>query len=237
MVAYYRDARFGQRPHYKPEELDRECESIISGFLKGLHGAAHYPVRTDDLTKLIERDTTDLDLYADLSGYGPDVEGVTEFTPGQKPRVLISASLSQSPSQENRLRTTLTHEYGHVHFHSYLWDMDTGSGNLFPQHQTHANKGICKRDTILNAGQSDWMEWQAGHVCGALLMPKSVVVQRFHDFATRHKVSAPLWSTTPTGALWVNEVVTAFQVSSDAARIRSLKLGLLSESRPLATLL
>jgi hypothetical protein len=108
---------FGRRPHYKPEELDRECEAIINGFLKGLYGEARYPVKTDDLTKLIERDAETLDLYADLSGYGMDVEAVTEFNPGRKPRVFIAAALSE-PSKENRLRTTLTHEYGHVHFHA-----------------------------------------------------------------------------------------------------------------------
>ncbi len=79
MVTYVRDqtGRFQQRPHYKPEELDRECESVITGFLKGLYGEARYPVDTEDLKKLIERDAEDLDVYADLSIYGPDVEGKT----------------------------------------------------------------------------------------------------------------------------------------------------------------
>jgi len=46
MVTYVRDltGRFLQRPHYKPEELDRECESVISGFLKDLYGEVRYPV-------------------------------------------------------------------------------------------------------------------------------------------------------------------------------------------------
>jgi len=34
---------------------------------------------------------------------------------------------------------------------------------------------ICYRDNILDAAQTDWMEWQAGYVCGALLMPASKV--------------------------------------------------------------
>ena len=58
MVKYVPDrtGRFSQRPHYAPKELDRECENIIAGFLKERHGAAKYPVSTDDLTVLIERD-------------------------------------------------------------------------------------------------------------------------------------------------------------------------------------
>jgi len=81
MVKYVPDrtGRFSQRPHYEPKELDRECETIIAGFLKERHGAAKYPVSTDDLTVLIERDTESLDQFADLSGYGRNVEGLTHF--------------------------------------------------------------------------------------------------------------------------------------------------------------
>jgi len=65
MVKYIPDrtGRFSQRPHYEPKELDRECENIIAGFLKERHGAAKYPVSTDDLTVLIERDTESLDHF------------------------------------------------------------------------------------------------------------------------------------------------------------------------------
>jgi hypothetical protein len=102
MVKYLPDrtGRFSQRPHYEPKELDRECENIIAGFLKERHGAAKYPVSTDDLTVLIERDTESLDQFADLSGYGCNVEGLTHFQPGRKPHVRISASLA---GDENRL--------------------------------------------------------------------------------------------------------------------------------------
>ena len=86
MVRYVRDAtgRFSQRPHFRPEELDRECENIIAKFLKDKYGKAEFPVTTDDLTLLIERDTDDFDSYADLSVYGNDVEGVTEFSARQE---------------------------------------------------------------------------------------------------------------------------------------------------------
>jgi hypothetical protein len=115
-MRYVRDqtGRFGERPHYEPKELDVMFERIVVEFLKGKKGKAEFPITTEDVTVLIERDTEDLDLYADLSAYGQGVEGVTEFAPGRKPRVRISASLGTSETQENRLRTTLTHEYGHV---------------------------------------------------------------------------------------------------------------------------
>jgi hypothetical protein len=233
MVISVRDARFGERPHYKPEELDRACETIITGFLKDTYGESHYPLTTDDLTKLIERDAESLDLYADLSGYGSDVEGVTEFNPGHKPRVLIAEAL-QDPGRENRLRTTLTHEYGHVHFHAYLWDVAAATGSLL-QH-AHADKGICKRDGIMQATEGNWMEWQAGYVCGALLMPKTVFLKLFAAFGSTRGLEGALSEQSPHATAWFNECAEAFQVSTDAARIRSLKLGLILAGPPRPTL-
>ena len=79
MVRYVRDStgRFSERPHYEPKELDRECENIVGKFLTRKYGKAAFPLSTDDLTQVIEREAEDLDLYADLSKYGADVEGVT----------------------------------------------------------------------------------------------------------------------------------------------------------------
>ncbi len=111
--------------------------------------------------QLIERDAEDLDVYADLSIYGPDVEGVTEFKPGRKPAVKIASVLTEDERRENRLRTTLTHEWGHVHFHAYLWEVDPPPADLLRQ-QPNRDKVICKRDSMLDAAQTDWMEWQAG---------------------------------------------------------------------------
>jgi hypothetical protein len=88
-------------------------EEIVVNFLKGHLGKVQFPIQTDDLTILIERDTEDLDPYADLSAYGDRVEGLTEFMPGRKPCVRITAALATSENRENRYRTTPTHEYGH----------------------------------------------------------------------------------------------------------------------------
>lgn len=115
--------RFQWRPSYRPKELDFECERIVSGFLLGKYGAIDFPLSTDDLSIMIEGDTTDLDLYADLSGEGEEVEGLTDFFPSKKPAVKISRELSLDGSRVGRLRTTLAHEYGHVRFHKFLWDI------------------------------------------------------------------------------------------------------------------
>ena len=68
--------RFAERPHYTPEELDGECERIITAFLRKRRGDVCLPVTTDDLNVLIEQTGASLDAYADLRSYGPDVEGV-----------------------------------------------------------------------------------------------------------------------------------------------------------------
>ena len=54
----------------------------------------------------------DLDPYADLSAYGADVEGVTEFFPNRGPKVSISERIAADERRENCYRTTLTHEFG-----------------------------------------------------------------------------------------------------------------------------
>ena len=76
-----RSGRFTQRPHYEPKELDRECEAIVSAFLRERHGSVAYPLTTDDLTVLIERDTESLDQYADLSAYGRFVGDLYTLVP------------------------------------------------------------------------------------------------------------------------------------------------------------
>ena len=228
MVRYVRDTtgRFSQRPHYKPEELDRECENIITKFLNDKYGKSEVPVTTDDLTLLIERDTEDFDPYADLSMYGSDVEGVTEFQSGRKPKVKITENLSNDERRENRLRTTLTHEYGHVHFHAYLWEIEPPGPNLLRQNP-NANKQICKRDDILDAAQTDWMEWQAGHACGALLMPVSYLRRVVGAYQEANNLFGIIGTSSEHGQALIARIQQEFQVSADAARVRLLKLNIL----------
>lgn len=201
---------------------------LIGKFLRDLYGKVEFPISTDDLTKLLERHVDDLDLYADLTtDYGDGVEGVTEFRPGHKPNVRISTDLSSVEGRENRLRTTLTHELGHVHFHTWLFD-DRQQG-LFP-HSKAAAAQVCKRETIIDAPMVDWMEWQAGHVCGAILMPASRVRKAAKDLLQTIKPPdlEPITATGTYGAALIRQVMDRFQVSSEAARIRLLRLEILT---------
>ncbi len=228
MVVYVPDktGRFARRPHYEPKELDRECEGIVGTYLKEKYGKAEFPISTEDLTVIIEREVETLDQYADLTGFGPKVEGITYFQPGRRPRVAISQNLSLDDNRATRLRTTLAHEYGHVHFHAYLWESEPPGPDLLKSNP-RASMQVCYRDTMLDAAMSDWMEWQAGYVCGAILMPASRLRQLAGEFLEEKQhfgAMAPDDSRVPE---LIERVRGRFDVSGDAARIRLLKLGVL----------
>jgi hypothetical protein len=221
-----RTGRFSKRPHYLPDELDFECERVILAFLQKKYGKADFPIDTDDLTVLIE-EQADLDAYADLSGEGHGVEGMTEFESGKRPLVKIADGLNV-PHLENRLRTTMTHEYGHVHFHRFLFEEPSGRpDSLFGAPQIcQGNK--CHRDTIIAASERDWMEWQAGYVCGAILMPVGALVKTVQQFRQEHDLPFTNLSVqSAAGRKLITAVAGEFQTSADAARVRLLRKGVL----------
>lgn len=220
--------RFSQRPYYEREELDFECENLVTTFFKNKYGRLAYPLSTNDLTILIEQHTSDLDLYADLSTEGTDVEGVTDFFASHKPTVRISNAL-QEPRLENRLRSTLTHELGHVKFHDSLWVHHQMS--LF-ETNTQDHSPRCKRETILGASQVDWLEWQAGYISGALLMPITVFRQIAMSAIGKSGAYSPILVNTSAGRQLVSAIATNFQVSANAACVRLLQLGYLTEQPP-----
>lgn len=221
--------RFAERPHYSPEDLDRECERIVSAFLRKKRGAVSFPVATEDLEVLIEQEGASLDSCVDLSAFGEDVEGVTEFFPDQGPKVSISDKLATDDRRKNRLRTTLAHEFGHVHFHRHLWAEKFLSGRLF-ERKNLENKAICKRDTVLNANQYDWMEWQAGYISGSVLMPLTHIRQLVSEYCQSLGLHGAVYQGSQQGLALIAQVVDRFAVSEEAARIRLLKLNLLSTS-------
>jgi hypothetical protein len=223
-----RTGRFPERPYYQPAELDAECERLITAFLSARHGTVAFPVATDDLTVLVEQAGAALDLYADLSAHAGNVDGVTDFIPGREPWVRISRRLSENPRYENRLRTTLTHEFGHVRLHGPLWEARWAVGDLFAGGRPVAH--LCRRETIVGAPATDWAEWQAGYVSGALLMPASYLRGVVRGFRERAQLfHGPFPVNSRAGHRLVGEVTAAFAVSEEAARVRLLRHGVLTE--------
>lgn len=226
--------RFPQRPYYDQDELDAICEGVVRDFLIARHGRVSFPIDTDDLTVLLERDAEQLDLYADLSAEPGDVEGVTDFYPGQKPRVRIAVTLSEDPRREHRLRTTLTHEYGHVHLHNFLYSLERPRP-MFAE-LTPLPSPTCKRETMLQAPKSDWMEWQAGYACGSLLMPITALRDLMRDLTVELGFYGSPTADSPDGQAVMGAVSGRFQVSVDAARVRLGQLRYLTIERRAAIL-
>jgi len=235
--------RFTERPHYEATELEVECERLVCDYLVEKHGRVVWPISTDDLTILLEQHVEKLDLYADLVEEGPDVEGVTDFLPGRRPQVRVSGTLSATPSSRNRLRTTLTHELGHVRFHAFLYELKAAGLDLFGFTNSISSGATslakpqkCHRETILHAKQVDWMEWQAGYACGAYLMPNSHLRRVVSDYMRRHQVLTELHASALEATELVAIVAGTFDVSGDAARVRLLKTKHLVETSPSAAI-
>src|SRR6266545_4907560 len=151
--------------------MDAECEGLVREFLVAQRGSVSYPITTDELRVLIEQHTDYVDIFADLSAEGPDVQGVTYFQSGKPPIVKVSRDLGEETWRENRLRTTLTHEFGHVRFHRFLWATEAESLPLFDSGGSAQGPRCHREDIVRPRERTDWMEWQAGYASGSFLMP------------------------------------------------------------------
>ncbi len=220
--------RFPERPHFDRDEIDETCEALVAKFLRGTHGHVEFPLSTNDLTILVKAHTGDLDVYADLSSEGQDVEGMTEFFVDRKPSVQISSILSEDPRRQNRFRTTVTHELGHVHFHNSL--IATRALPLPLYSEGPALTIRCRRDTIVGADKADWMEWQAGYASGATLAPRTYLRTLARDVLGTQFQTQVVGSAL--GQRLIHEVKLAFGLSNDAARVRLLQQELLVSRAP-----
>lgn len=209
-----RTGRFARRPFYENFEMENECETVVSDFLIETRGEVRYPLSTDDLTLLVEKYCS-LDLYADLTTSGDDVEGKTTFKNGSRPKVQIDGRLSADERRENRLRTTLAHEFGHVRLHNILFQDDFGAAPLF--RTPKADDQFCKRETIIGAAQADWMEYQAGFVCTALLAPKRKILEIARGLAAS---GSTIGAGDPLAEQLAAAISSGFQLSLEAARVR-----------------
>ncbi|WP_244472791.1 ImmA/IrrE family metallo-endopeptidase [Methylobacterium sp. Leaf89] len=226
--------RFRRRPHFRQEEIDRECETLVAGFLMRHRGKVEYPISTDDLTVLIEQHVDVLDVYADLTPDGHDVEGVTRFKSGAIPDIEISKPLSTDTRRENRYRTTLAHELGHVRLHDGLFQAAFTPGDMFEHAREH--RLVCKRDTMLDAPKGDWLEWQACYASGSYLMPVGAIRGLLAPILAAQDALAPYQVGEGVSDAMIEALRARFQVSRDAARVRLLKLNYISSTPRVPTL-
>ena len=67
-----------KRLYFSADELDERCERKIADFMDQHCRGFRLPIPNDDLVRLIEMETDDLDLYADLPD---DEDGHTDSSP------------------------------------------------------------------------------------------------------------------------------------------------------------
>ena len=207
------------RLYFKTEVLDERCERKIAEFMDRHCGGFRFPIPTSAIIRMIAAEA-ELELHADLA---EGVDGYTDYFTDRKPRVKISERLS-SVRYENRFRFTLSHEYGHVWFHAPLWRKSQEDPT-----RPAVPCWTCHRDTIGTAQEKDWMEWQADHLGGALLMPRSYVLAWAGELAMHEGRNPPLHVDSNLGRAVIGRLKRRCQVSEQAARTRLRRLGLLSE--------
>jgi len=223
--------RFRWRPYYRAVEIDYLCERRVRQFLHERYNAVHYPFGTDDLTRLIEQEADDLDLFADLSAGGPhgaEVEGVTTFIAGRRPRVRIARELSDRPERQARLRTTLAHELGHVLLHRQVVDYNTVSASACDDLPPPVAVPPCTTETVRGVRRVDWIEWQAGYASGALLMPRMALSTVLLPVLGQTARGRPRMGNT---GRMVDAVQGHFLVSEAAAFVRLRQLGIVPAYR------
>jgi|CXWL01.1.fsa_nt_gi hypothetical protein len=217
------------KPEFQPtRRMDAIAENAIMTHVRERRSLNHFPITTDDLTTLLEVRVEELDLYANLTDYGPGVEGLTLFRPGIKPIVKIAAVLTEAHN-ENRLRSTLAHEFGHVLLHDPIFQQRS-QNSLFDSGTQYMQ--VCYRDGIDKASVGDLFEFQAWFICGSLLMPQSELNSRVIALATSESSFSEIWQHSQLGLKMIEEMSSGFAVSRSLARIRLLKTGLLTEAEP-----
>lgn len=175
-------AKTGERRLWYAED---EIESLMEAELgrAGLLPTADAPAV--DVERFVERHLgARLDQYADLE---PNTLGVTEFFGGEPPRIAINKDLTGSalddedprPGLPGRWRATVAHEAAHVLLHRRLYDLETGTLDLFA---TVVSEGAacqhrCLKRDLAFSGGSDWREVQANKGMAALLMPRRLFVE------------------------------------------------------------
>ena len=209
------------RPYILEEEIDWECETFLRNFLQlTTEASLPVPLSTDFLTIAIEAYAERLDLYADM---GADLEGLTEISANTAPVVRINSLLSTAYHSENRLRSTLAHEFYHLYFHAPLYRERLKQMDLFDR---PIEKIACRRETILQGKSMDWREWQAAYSAGALLMPISVLRQVLHKQCAIYG-PPPYVANSGMALSAVSLVASRFAVSREAATVRLWQKGFL----------
>ena len=77
---------------------------------------------------------------------------------------------------------------------------------------------------MVSLSDKDWMEWQAGYVCGAMLIPITHLVTCVMELRKKHNIEhAAISEQSAEGMELIATVARAFRTSRDASRVRLLQ--------------
>ncbi len=82
-------------------------------------------------------------------------------------------------------------------------------------------------EIVTASGYVDWMEWQAGYISGAMLMPRSRVRLHVNAFRAERGVEGGLDEQSIEGQLLIQRTSELFKVLPEAARVRLRQVGYL----------
>ena len=209
----------GELPYLPDPVMESRAERTLATFFASTPRLAP-EISTDRLICLVESLADDLDVYADLGCYGDDVEGVTLYGVGHRPRVKVAGRLAEARNP-NRFRTTLAHELGHVLAHGPVFDARMAQKPLpLGEEAVHA----CRSEGIENPHQTFRIEWQAWALGMALLMPGSAVKLIVNYFMEEAGVYSAGHYDSDLGRSMTSCVAETFRVSEQAARNRLIRL-------------
>ena len=216
------------KPRFIPAD---EMEITINDHL---HASGMFPSTDDpvlDIEAFLEQYLkAEMDQYC-LSLAAGEL-GVTEFRPGEQPRVKISRALTENADAANRIweigrwRFTLAHEAAHILLHRTEIEAAFSQGSLFDA-ETPSFCLPAFRDDQYPSAKCDPREYQANFSASVLLMPRALflgvaqpLVRSIQTFTAEDFMASPAYDTV------LREVAQRFRVSKTAARIRFETLGL-----------
>lgn len=129
-----------------------------------------------------------------------------------------------SPNREHRIRSTLTHEMGHVILHKPLRRLDSLVTGEDDASYEFANRSG-------SADVNDWCEWQARYFSGAVLIPARELKRQQQIFMS-NPFEGPFEIGTPRAFELTSLVARKFATSVDGARVRLEQSGILYTPLP-----
>ena len=131
------------------------------------------------------------ELDADYVGLPDGLLGRTLFLADGSTQIEVLRELADEAETDavarRRLRTTLAHECGHVACHRTLFLADTETFSLFSSGEAQEEEKpaiLCRESTVGSGYSGEWWEYQANQCMTCLLLPRHLLVPRFHAVLT-----------------------------------------------------